>query len=105
MPSSSILNVVAGFLVIMLLAGMIFFRIKIGRVGSRNRISAAYRRNNLVIAVIVLYFFLFLCSPFLRGGSENGGITGWKAIFAGITALVGIASVILILYGSFKKKR
>ncbi|MFC1562056.1 hypothetical protein ACFL6I_00385 [candidate division KSB1 bacterium] len=100
----SAVNMLIGFIIIMSIAFLIFFRVKVGKVSPRDHSGGAYRRNNLVIAAIFLYFLFYLFTVFMKGGLAEKGIVGWKAYAFVATFVLGIVSVALILYGTFRRR-
>ena len=104
MDFGTIAEALFGFLVIMLLAGIIFFRVRIGGGKPGNTESAAYRRNSIVVLFIILFFFIVWFSRIMKGlGAQE--FQGGKLVLLIVTVLTGAASVALIVYGNFRKKK
>jgi len=104
----SAINAVFGFVIIMVIAFLIFFRIRIGSTGSTegpDRIKSAYRRNNLVIVFIIVFYISYWFVKFSRGDYAGQDLSLWKLVGLGAVLMLGFASVILIVYGSFKRKK
>jgi len=99
-----IITLVAGFFIVMLLAGLIFFKVRIGRGGSDDSLSHAARRNSIVAAFVVVAFLLYWFNMFMSGRLVKEGIVGWKVYVAGFAVLIGIASVILLIIGIARRK-
>jgi len=99
MNTFSIIYMVAGFIVVMLLAGMIFFRVRIGKTRANDSMYHAARRNSIVAAFVILVFLMYLLHIF-----TSDGLIGWKVIAAEIAAIMGILSIILLIVGAFRRK-
>ncbi len=105
MSIGTIVEALFGLIVVMGLAGIIFFRVKIGSTSSEDKIAGAYRRNSLVIAFIVVFFIFVWFTRITEQGLLEGQFQGMKALAIIGTFMIGIASVFLIFYGSFRKKK
>lgn len=105
MSTTTLVTVFGSLAFILLLACLIFFKIKIGRVDTKNPLDAMTRRNNIVIAVILLCFLIFLIGPYFLGRIDDPEIPGWKAALMIIALVSGGASVILLIFGSFRRKK
>jgi len=100
----SIINLVTGFIVVILLAGMIFLRVRIGKTRANNPMHHAARRNSIVAAFIILIFLMYWIHMFLSGRLIEEGIVGWKAVAAVIAIVMGALSIILLIVGTFRRK-
>lgn len=93
------------FLIVMILSGMIFLRFRTGRADAESDLDRAYRRNNFVVAFIIVIFLFIFFAPLLDGSLEEHGIVGWRKVATGVTVLIGLASVVLLLIGSMRKRK
>lgn len=105
MSSTTLITAFLSLAFILLLAGLIFFKVKIGRVDTKNRLDSLNRRNNIVIAIILLYFLIFFIGPYFKGRIEDPEIAGWKSTLMIIACVSGGASVILLIFGGFRRKK
>ena len=94
----------AGFIVVALLAGMIFFRVRIGKTRANDSTYHAARRNSIVAAFVILVCLMYWFFLFMSGRLVEEGIVGWKATVAGIAVILGILSIILLIVGTFRRK-
>jgi len=104
MPLLTILTVLVSFFFLILLAGIIFFKVKIGKSNRNDDLFHAARRNSIVIMAVVIAFLIYWFNTFLSGKFVHEGIVGWKVYGAGFAIVTGIASVILLLVGIIRKK-
>ncbi|MFC1553832.1 hypothetical protein ACFL7D_04275 [candidate division KSB1 bacterium] len=104
MSTFSYISLIGTFIIIMLLAGIVFFRVRIGGKRKDDPTIQSFRRNTFVILFIIVVFLLFWLNIFAEGRWIEYGITGWKVIAAGFIFATGIASVILIIIGLLRKK-
>ena len=105
MDEFSIIHIFFIFIIVMLLSGIIFLRVKVGRVNSKDTTTHSYRRNNLVIAFIVMYFLFYWYSIIRKGDFPEGGMGGWKGIASYAVILIGIVSLILIIISNFRRRK
>ena len=104
MTTSAIFSLVSSFVIVLFLAGIIFFKVRIGKLNRSDESFHAARRNSIVSAVVVFAFLLYWFNTFLSGRLIEEGIVGWKVYAAGGAVLTGIASVVLLIIGIFRKK-
>ena len=104
MPVLTILTVVVSFFFVLLLAGIIFFKVKIGKIDRDDNLFHAARRNTIVAMVVVIAFLIYWFNTFLSGKFIDEGIIGWKVYVAGFAVITGIASAILLFVGIIRKK-
>ena len=104
MATSALFSLVSSFFIILLLAGIIFFKVRIGKRNRNDESFHAARRNSIVSAVVVFAFLLYWFNTFVTGRLIEEGIVGWKVYAAGGAVLTGIASIILLIIGVIRKK-
>ena len=101
MTPTSILMVVITLFVSMLIAGMVLFRVKIGKSKTDSPVTFATRRNSIVIIFVILIFLMIWINRILSGELAEQGLSDTIAV---LVAVVGGASVILLLIDFARKK-
>ena len=93
MSTSALFSLVARFFIVFLLAGIIFFKVRIGKRNRDDESFHAARRNSIVAAVVVFAFLIYWFNTFISGRLIEEGIVVWKIYAAGFAVLAGIASI------------
>ena len=101
MTPTSILMVVITLFVSMLIAGMVLFRVKIGNSKTDSPVTFATRRNSIVIIFVILIFLMIWINRILSGELAEQGLSDTIAV---LVAVVGGASVILLLIDFVRKR-
>jgi hypothetical protein len=103
MKGLNLVTILIALVIVMGLGGLTFFRRPPNLSRPTDYPRKASRRNSLVIAVIVMIFLGMWYQKYTSGELAAEGIVGWKAVLAGIGAVIGILSVIFLLISVFRK--
>ena len=101
MTPTSILMVVIILFVSMLIAGMVLFRINIGKSKTDSPVTFATRRNSIVIIFVILIFLMIWISKMMNGDLDEQGMSVTTTV---LVAVIGGASIILLLIDLIRKK-
>ena len=102
MTPTSILIVVIIVFVTMIIAAMVLLRVRIGKPKSGSPASFATRRNSIIIVFVIFIFLMLWINRMVSGELAEQGVSGTTAM---LVAVVGGASVNILLIDFIRKKR
>ena len=102
MNLSTILNYIMWAIIIITVIGGVLIRIKIGNIKSSSpRNKWTIKRNSMLTLAVIVFFLSYWINIIMNENLVREGITGWKVYVLVVGLILGICSVILLIYGQF----